>query len=436
MRALLCLVDPALKQSEVEIRRGDAALSHHDPGACSARGSERATRRMRRGDEGLKAFPLLFPCALDERVEEQGPDTSATMGSVHDEELHPRDGLSPDDVVEHQLGGADGHVAVTGLAYLDASMLSDVTDFCHELFDRGVRFARDDLACEVVPQLRERSEGLFCRPVDPAHREHWSCLAWDMTFEAHVQEALARPFEGWDFSWLEDRAPMVQPLPWNYADVVADAVVGAERMLDMGTGGGETLLGIPRRAPVTIADEAYPPNVPIAVARLRPHGIPVVQVEGAPDNDSQDGFRGRLPYAGQVFDCVANRHESFLATEVFRILKPGGRFVTQQVDLHWSDDFYAALGLSAPEEPESWLPLAFDQLRAAGFEILVARRGEEHQAFRDVAALIWYLRAISWSIPDFDLTDHDAALRRIHAQMSAAPLLIRQRRFFVLAERT
>ena len=102
--------------------------------------------------------------------------------------------------------------------------------------------------------------------------------------------------------------------------------------------------------------------MPVAAATLRPHGIPVVQVEGAPDNDCQDGVRGRLPYADRAFDCVANRHESFLATEVFRILKPGGRFITQQVDLHWDDDFYAALGLDVPDQPESWLALAVDQL--------------------------------------------------------------------------
>jgi SAM-dependent methyltransferase len=206
-------------------------------------------------------------------------------------------------------------------------------------------------------------------------------------------------------------------------------------MLDMGTGGGEALLRIPRRATKTIADEAFAPNVPVAAAALRPHGIPVVQVEGAPDNDCLDGVHGRLPYADRAFDCVANRHESFLATEVFRILSPGGCFITQQVDRHTYDDFYVAVGLNVPDQAESWLPLALGQLRAAGFEIVVARHGEEHQAFRDIAAFIWYMRAVSWAIPGLDLTERDAALRRLHAEMNDAPLVIRQRRFLVVAMR-
>lgn len=120
---------------------------------------------------------------------------------------------------------------------------------------------------------------------------------------------------------------------------------------------------------------------------------------------------------------------------MFRILKPGGRLITQQVDLDWYDDFYAALGLKVPEQAESWLPLALDQLRSVGLEIVAARRGEEHQSFRDIGAFIWYLRAVSWNIPDFDLTQHDAALRRIHTEMNDGPLVIRQRRFLVVAKR-
>lgn len=250
-----------------------------------------------------------------------------------------------------------------------------------------------------------------------------------------MQEALSQPFAGWDFSWLRDRAPITRRPPWSYTEVVSEVAAAAERMLDMGTGGGEVLLRISRRAAITIADEAFAPNVTVAAATLRPHGIPVVQVEGAPDNDSQDGVRGRLPYADNSFDCIANRHESFLATEVSRVLKAGGRFITQQVDLHWYDDLYAALGLNVPDEAESWLPVAIEQLRAAGLEIVASQRGEEHQSFRDIAALIWYLQATSWNIPDFDLTDHDAALRRIHAGMSDRPLVVRQQRFLVVATR-
>ena len=241
--------------------------------------------------------------------------------------------------------------------------------------------------------------------------------------------------EGWDFSWLEKRAPTTQKLPWSYGALARDAARQAKRMLDMGTGGGEFLTSLHPRAEFTVADEAWPPNVTIAAANLRSHGIPLVQDEGAPDNmDQADGpERGRVPYRTEAFDLVINRHESFAAAEVHRVLRTGGQFITQQVDFRTYDDLYEALELEPPEEEDSWLPLAVRQLEAAGFRVDDARQGEEIQSFGDAGAFVWYLQSINWAVPEFDLQKCDAALRRLHERMQEAPLPVRQRRFVVVA---
>jgi SAM-dependent methyltransferase len=254
------------------------------------------------------------------------------------------------------------------------------------------------------------------------------------SYEELVAEAIAASFEGWDFSRLRTRAP-VTPLPWRYGQEVASRADGTERMLDMDTGGGETLLRIPARAAFTVAIESWVPNVPVAAAALRPHGIAVVQDEGSDDNMRHGGVRGRLPFRGEAFDVVANRHGAFLASEVARVLRPGGWFVTQQVDFHTYDDFYAALGIDQPPEDDSWLPLAVDQVTASGLDVVDSRTGVETQAFGDVGALVWYLRAVTWSVPEFDVVRCEPALRRIHERMQHAPLLIRQRRFLLIARR-
>lgn len=203
----------------------------------------------------------------------------------------------------------------------------------------------------------------------------------------------------------------------------------------MGTGGGEFIGGLHPRAAFTVADEAWPPNVPIAASNLRIHGIPVVQDEGAPDNMDATGdpTRGRLPYRSEAFDVVLNRHESFRAAEVDRVLRTGGTFITQQVDFRTYDDLYEALQLRPPEEEPSWLPLAVSQLAAAGLDVADAQQGEEIQSFRDVGAFVWYLQSVNWAIPEFDLEKCDAALRRLHERLHKAPLLVRQRRFLVVA---
>lgn len=142
-------------------------------------------------------------------------------------------------------------------------------------------------------------------------------------------EGLTAPTEGWDFTRFGDRIRQEGP-PWRYWDMVAELALGAGTMLDLGTGGGEQLAafwaGARVRPPFTVATESWPPNVPVAAARLRTLGIPVVHSEGAPDNDAQaaDERRGRLPFIDGTFALVVDRHEAFNAREVKRVLASRG----------------------------------------------------------------------------------------------------------------
>ena len=254
-------------------------------------------------------------------------------------------------------------------------------------------------------------------------------------FEDLVAEALAAPFSGWDLSWLRAGSAAGR-LPWSYRREVARRAALADAMLDMGTGGGEWLSRLSPRPRRTVATEAWPPNAPVAAGRLSPLGIAVVQDEGAPDNMAQDATgRGRLPFRDGAFGLVANRHEAFLAAEVARVLAPGGAFITQQVDLHGYDDLYPIVGLSVPERPESWLPLAVQQLRRAGLTVQAAVRGEQRNELRDVGALVYYLRVVGWAIPAYSLEACRPALRAAHETPQIWPVPFRQRHFLLIASK-
>ena len=47
--------------------------------------------------------------------------------------------------------------------------------------------------------------------------------------------------EGWDFSRVRDAR---EPVPWDYLDVVQRYLRPTNRVLDVGTGGGEKLLSL------------------------------------------------------------------------------------------------------------------------------------------------------------------------------------------------
>ena len=154
--------------------------------------------------------------------------------------------------------------------------------------------------------------------------------------------------------------------------------------------------------------------MPVARARLEPLGVEVVATEGAPDNVEQTGSLPRLPFADRSFDVVSSRHESYVATEVARVLADGGVFLTQQVGGDYRG-FRELVGLE-PGSPSRWtLAFAAAQLEAAALRVVDGAEGVERVTFTDVGALGWYLRAIPWVLPGFELD----ALRTVQQQLPA-----------------
>lgn len=251
-----------------------------------------------------------------------------------------------------------------------------------------------------------------------------------------LDEAECHPFVGWDFSWIQGRLESL-PLPWEYsASVVAEAKVSPD-LLDLGTGGGEWLAGLPFRPARTVATEGWPPNVEVARNRLEPLGVEVVQVEPARDNSGKrsDEPPPRLPFDDGSFHLIVDRHESFEPTEVARVLAPGGWFITQQVDAE-DDGYRRLLGLDVPPlDPElrweAWLP---SQLAAVGLHVVEYACAPLVQVIRDVGALAWYLNAMPWMVPEFSIEGYRGRLREMQAEINLnGPIEVSERRFWVRA---
>lgn len=147
----------------------------------------------------------------------------------------------------------------------------------------------------------------------------------------------------------------------------------------------------------TAATEAYPPNVELCRQTLLPLGI---------DFRPGDG-KETLPFSDGCFDMVINRHGDFNAEDIFRVLKPGGLFVTQQVGAENDRELVELLcGETEIPFPEQYLSITSQKFWDAGFEIL-----EENTCFRpiqffDVGALVWFARIIEWEFPGFAVDTH------------------------------
>ncbi len=219
----------------------------------------------------------------------------------------------------------------------------------------------------------------------------------------------ARAFTGWSFAELG--ATEVGPRPWDYAEVVREHSPRADGegvALDLGTGGGEQLAALlpvlPRRV---VALEQWPPNAPVARARLAPLGVEVVHAATEPC---------ALPLRGASVDVVLARHESFEADEVYRVLRPGGVLITQQAC--GSAGSWPELAEFLPMTDWSHvIPEMRSALHAAGLQVL---RDQEHAGrtrYPSLGALVFLLQVTHvWECPTFSLDRHLGALLALEAR--------------------
>jgi SAM-dependent methyltransferase len=238
------------------------------------------------------------------------------------------------------------------------------------------------------------------------------------------QSEAEQPFIGWDFTPLQGRYHQETP-PWSYTDRVRALLPGKQRVLDMGTGDGKKLLEFRGELPkYTVATEGYAPNLPIAQANLQPHGISVVRYDSEHD--------ARMPFADKQFDLILNRHESFDASEVARVLRPGGIFCTQQVDGRNLDDLRAVFG-GELSYPNIRLKHFEAQLKLAGLIVTQSENWQGKATFSDVGALVYYLKAVPWEAPpDFSVSRYQEQLLQLHRSQQ---LTFNIRRFFVEARK-
>jgi SAM-dependent methyltransferase len=257
----------------------------------------------------------------------------------------------------------------------------------------------------------------------------------DPDFDTLIEEAERRPLIGWDVSY---DGRIATAAPWDFGAIVDSHARVSPDLLDLGTGGGEWLGARPFLPSRTVATEGWPPNVPIARARLASLGIEVFAVEGAPDNVAQtaDPAGGALPFPSDAFHLIISRHESYVASEVRRVLAPGGVFLTQQVSSGAADDFYRLFGEVPPIVPTAWdLAFAGRQLRDADFIIGEQGEGFETMRFADVGALAWYLKNVPFVYPEFSIATARATLRRLHEDNRRGRLLHVRQPLFRLAAR-
>ncbi|MDD5530967.1 MAG: class I SAM-dependent methyltransferase [bacterium] len=231
-------------------------------------------------------------------------------------------------------------------------------------------------------------------------------------------------FIGWDFSYLAGRWEEECP-PWDYESMAQRLVKNANSVLDMGTGGGEIFSSFAPFSGHTVAIEGYKPNITVAKRRLEPLGVKVLET------DESD----KLPFKDKEFELILNRHSAFSAQEVYRILKGTGIFLTQQ--LPGSDKGDLIKTFDAHPEIIDWgFDKAKKELLKAGFSLKVGKEWTGKMKFKDVGAVVYYLKALPWLVEGFSVEKYLPYLRGLQKRIDEGKeLVFTQQRFLILAEK-
>ncbi|HWD00891.1 MAG TPA: methyltransferase domain-containing protein [Amycolatopsis sp.] len=247
------------------------------------------------------------------------------------------------------------------------------------------------------------------------------------SFDDLVTEASSVSVAGWDFSWLEGRATEQRP-SWGYQSLIAARLADVQSAVDLETGGGEVLSGVPVLPPLMVATESWPPNLSAARSLLGTRGATVVAAADEPP----------LPFRAGSFDLVVSRHPvTVWWSEIARVLRPGGTYLSQQVgpaSVFELVEYF--LGPQPAAVREGRHP---DHARAAaeraGLTVTDLRFEKLRTEFFDIGAVIYFLRKVIWMVPGFTVSAYLPQLRALHDQLRRGPFVATTTRFLIEAHK-
>jgi len=154
--------------------------------------------------------------------------------------------------------------------------------------------------------------------------------------------------DGWDFS---PAAKEREPALWEYQEVVRRFLQSGDRVLDVGTGGGELFIGLADAYGAGVGVDHNPKMVATARRNL-PEALRD-RIEFM-DMDGRD-----LAFEPESFDVVLTRHNQIWPEQIVTVLRPGGYFIGQEVGAHHDQGLFDAFGWGS--NGEFWDRVALEE---------------------------------------------------------------------------
>lgn len=210
--------------------------------------------------------------------------------------------------------------------------------------------------------------------------------------------------DGWNFARVRAR---YDPVPWNFVDVVRQYLKPLARVLDIGTGGGEIFFSLAPYFGEGIGIDQNPAMIDAAKRN---------QAALALDNISllvMDGIA--LGFDAGEFDVVLLRHLRVYVSEIARVLRKRGYFITHMVGQRSSLNILDAFGWTPSSfGPDWWQTVAelADEFLLHGCRIVAQAEYDVPYWFCDLESFMFWLMSVPWP-EKIDLEKHWQNINRV-----------------------
>lgn len=234
--------------------------------------------------------------------------------------------------------------------------------------------------------------------------------------------------QDWKNFWKAENAGgsyTAEPLPWDYRAKVLDFLKPDTRLLDMAPGNGDFLLSLGHEPGFIAAAEGREPWFELCQKRLSPLGIPVKKYACVPGEE--------MPFPDGSFDLILNRQVPYDVKELWRVLAPGGFFLTQQAGGQ-NSRFLAKRLLPEINRPgmdfnlENELP----KFRSVGFRIMYRNQAYPVGRFTSLNVLCGYAESFPELFPGFSAEACLPQLPALQRELEQRGFLENQEHWFIL----
>jgi SAM-dependent methyltransferase len=144
-----------------------------------------------------------------------------------------------------------------------------------------------------------------------------------------------------------------------------------------------------------------------------------------------------LPFPGEAFDLVVSRHPTLtLWNEIAHVLRPGGAYFSQQVGAGSNRELTDFMMGSQPVSEARSTDRAVSLAIRAGLEVVDLREETLRTVFYDVGAVVYFLRKVPWTVPDFSIETYKHQLSTMHALIEReGSFIAHSRRFLIEAKK-